>query len=48
MPLNRYLFEPMLTTPGVYMETPGVPDETERINVIAYLRTLSDKPNPLP
>jgi cytochrome c len=46
--LNRYLFGPMLTTPGVYMETPGVPDETERINVIAYLRTLSDKPIPLP
>jgi cytochrome c len=46
--LNKFLLEPMLTTPGVYMETPGVPDETERINVIAYLRTLSDKPIPLP
>ena len=39
---------PMLTTPGVKMETPGVPDETERVNLIAYLRTLSDKPIPLP
>ena len=38
----------MLTTPGVKMETPGVPDETERVNLIAYLRTLSDKPIPLP
>jgi cytochrome c len=46
--LNIYLSGPMLTTPGVYMETPGVPDETERANVIAYLRTLSDKPIPLP
>lgn len=46
--LNTFLLEPMLTTPGVYMEMPGVPDETERINVIAYLRTLSDKPIPLP
>jgi cytochrome c len=46
--LNRYLFGPMLTTPGVKMETPGVSDETERVNVIAYLRTLSDKPIPLP
>jgi cytochrome c len=46
--LNRYLFGPMLTTPGVNMETPGVPDETERVNLIAYLRTLSDKPIPLP
>jgi cytochrome c len=33
---------------GVYMEVPGVPDETEQINLIAYLRTLSDKPMPLP
>ncbi|MGX5844359.1 ankyrin repeat domain-containing protein [Mesorhizobium sp. ArgA1] len=46
--LNKYLFGPMLTTPGVYMEVPGLPDETERTNVIAYLRTLSDKPIPLP
>ncbi|MDX8452712.1 ankyrin repeat domain-containing protein [Mesorhizobium sp. VK9D] len=46
--LNRYLFGPMLTRPGVYMEIPGVPDETERVNLIAYLRTLSDKPIPLP
>ncbi|RWP40707.1 ankyrin repeat domain-containing protein [Mesorhizobium sp.] len=46
--LNKFLLEPMLTTPGVYMEVPGVPDETERTNLIAYLRTLSDKPIPLP
>ncbi|RUW73196.1 MULTISPECIES: ankyrin repeat domain-containing protein [unclassified Mesorhizobium] len=46
--LNKYLLEPMVTTPGVYMEMPGVPDETERVNLIAYLRTLSDKPIPLP
>ncbi|PAQ09317.1 ankyrin repeat domain-containing protein [Mesorhizobium temperatum] len=46
--LNRYLFGPMLTTPGVKMETPGVPDETERADLIAYLRTLSEKPIPLP
>ncbi|MDX8495223.1 ankyrin repeat domain-containing protein [Mesorhizobium sp. VK22B] len=46
--LNRYLFGPMLTRPGVSMEIPGVPDEAERVNLIAYLRTLSDKPIPLP
>ncbi|RUW30332.1 MULTISPECIES: ankyrin repeat domain-containing protein [unclassified Mesorhizobium] len=46
--LNRYLYGPMLTTPGVKMEMPGVPDETERVDLIAYLRTLSDKPIPLP
>ncbi len=46
--LNRYLFGPMVTTPGVLMEVLGVPDETERVNLIAYLRTLSDEPMPLP
>lgn len=46
--LNTFLLEPMLTTPGIYMEIAGVPDETERTNLIAYLRTLSDRPIPLP
>ncbi|QOF75571.1 ankyrin repeat domain-containing protein (plasmid) [Aminobacter sp. SR38] len=46
--LNKFLLEPMLTTPGVYMEMTGVPDDTERTNLIAYLRTLSDKPIALP
>jgi cytochrome c len=46
--LNTYLYGPTLTTPGVLMETPGVPDDTERVNLIGYLRTLSDKPIPLP
>ena len=46
--LNIYLYDPILTTPGVRMEIPGVGDETERVNLIAYLRTLSDKPMPLP
>jgi cytochrome c len=30
------------------MYFPGVPDETERANLIAYLRSLSDTPLPLP
>jgi cytochrome c len=30
------------------MEVRSVPDETERANLIAYLRTLSAKPIPLP
>jgi cytochrome c len=46
--LNTFLYGPTLTTPGVRMEMRGVPDETERVNLIAYLRTLSDKPLPLP
>ncbi len=46
--LNVFLLEPMLTTPGVLMEMPGIPDETERTDLIAYLRTLSETPIPLP
>jgi cytochrome c len=46
--LNSYLYGPTLTTPGVIMEMRGVPDETERVNLIAYLRTLNDKVPPLP
>jgi cytochrome c len=46
--LNTFLYDPVLTTPGVLMEIPGVLDETERINLIAYLHTLDDRPVPLP
>jgi cytochrome c len=46
--LNTYLYGPTLTTPGVLMEVRGIPDETERVNLIAYLRTLNDNPLPLP
>jgi cytochrome c len=46
--LSTYLYGPTLTTPGVQMVTPGMPDETERVDLIGYLRTLSDSPMPLP
>ncbi|TIS49124.1 ankyrin repeat domain-containing protein [Mesorhizobium sp.] len=46
--LNTFLAGPTLTTPGVNMDFRGVPDEGDRLNVIAYLRTLSDAPVPLP
>jgi cytochrome c len=46
--LNTYLYGPTLTMPGVLMEIRGIPDETERVNLIAYLRTLNDNPLPLP
>jgi cytochrome c2 len=42
------LYGPVLPTPGVRMETLSLPDETERVDLIAYLRTLSDKRIPLP
>jgi cytochrome c len=46
--LNVYLSGPTLTAPGVRMDIQGLRDENDRINVIAYLRTLSDNPVPLP
>ncbi|RWA59543.1 ankyrin repeat domain-containing protein [Mesorhizobium sp.] len=46
--LNIFLAGPTLTTPGVNMDVRGAPDETDRLNVIAYLRTLADSPVPLP
>jgi cytochrome c len=46
--LNIFLAWPTLTTPGVNMDVRGAPDETDRLNVIAYLRTLADSPVPLP
>ena len=46
--LNIFLAGPTLTTPGVNMEFRGVPEEADRLNVIAYLRTLADTPVPLP
>lgn len=46
--LNTYLSGPAITTPGVKMEIRGAPEEADRANLIAYLRTLSDTPAPLP
>lgn len=46
--LNIFLAGPTLTTPGVNMEVRAAPDEADRLNVIAYLRTLADAPVPLP
>jgi cytochrome c len=46
--LNTFLYGPTLTTPGVVMTVRGAPDEIERIDLIAFLRTLSDNPIPLP
>ncbi|MBP2448786.1 ankyrin repeat domain-containing protein [Rhizobium leguminosarum] len=46
--LNIFLAGPTLTTPGVNMDVRGAPDEADRLDVIAYLRTLADTPVPLP
>lgn len=46
--LNTYLTDPKATVPGTKMAFAGLKSDTERANVIAYLRTLSDNPAPLP
>ncbi len=46
--LNTYLYGPTFTKPGGLMEVPGIPDDNTRADLIAYLRSLSDTPIPLP
>jgi cytochrome c len=46
--LNLFISNPALTLPGTDMLFPGMQDEKQRANLIAYLRTLSDTPLPLP
>ncbi len=46
--MNTWLYRPLATTPGAFMAIWGVEDDTDRANLIAYLRTLGDKPIPLP
>jgi cytochrome c len=46
--INVLITAPMETLPGTFMETSGVPNETDRADIIAYLNTLSDHPLPLP
>ena len=46
--LNAFLWGPRITAPGVRMEFAGIEDETDRANLIAYLRLQSGEPQPLP
>ena len=46
--LNRFLAHTTRTVPGTNMHIGFEPDRQVRINLIAYLRTLNDKPIPLP
>lgn len=45
--LDRWLANPMTYSPGTRMPLP-TPDPAVRANIIAWLRTLSDSPKPLP
>ncbi|MDH3669245.1 MAG: ankyrin repeat domain-containing protein [Paracoccaceae bacterium] len=46
--LNAFLADPMGIVPGTVMNKGYVDDRAERVALIAYLRTLSDDPVPLP
>lgn len=46
--LNKFLHDPKGYAPGTKMTFAGIKKDQERANVIAYLRSLSDNPPPLP
>lgn len=46
--LNSFISNPTLSLPGTDMIFLGLPDEQQRADLIAYLRTLSNAPVPLP
>ena len=46
--LNEFLYRPKAHIPGTKMVFAGLAREKDRADLIAYLRTLSDNPAPLP
>jgi cytochrome c len=46
--LNKFLFKPKDYVPGTKMNFIGLKDPQDRANIIAYLRSLSGSPAPLP
>jgi cytochrome c len=46
--LNKFIANPKGFVPGTAMGFAGIPKDSERADVIAYLRTLADSPVPLP
>lgn len=46
--LSAFIAHPTLTLPGTKMEFAGIGDDVERADLLAYLRSLSDNPAPLP
>jgi cytochrome c len=46
--LNQFIANPKAFVPNTAMGFAGIPKDTERADVIAYLRSLSDNPLPLP
>ena len=46
--LSKFIANPKGFVPGTAMGFAGIPKDSERADVIAYLRTLADSPVPLP
>jgi cytochrome c len=46
--LNQFISNPKGFVPGTAMGFAGIPKDSERADVIAYLNSLSDHPAPLP
>jgi cytochrome c len=46
--LNKFIHDPRGFAPGTKMAFAGIKNDAERAAVIAYLRSLSDSPVPLP
>ena len=46
--LNAFLTKPKAFIPGTKMGFAGIKSDAKRADVIAYMRTLSDDPKPLP
>src|SRR5476651_2360506 len=46
--LNKFIANPKGFVPGTAMGFAGISKDSERADVIAYLRTLADNPPPLP
>jgi len=46
--LNKFLANPKGYIPGTAMGFAGVPKDSERADIITYLRTLADSPVPIP
>lgn len=46
--LNKFIANPKGFVPGTAMGFAGIQKDSERADVIAYLRTLADNPAPLP
>ena len=46
--LNKFITNPKAAIPGTAMGFAGIPKDSERADVIAYLNSLSDSPKPLP